>query len=127
MKYMKVKSVLMFLLSVGVIASVGFSIGAHADDEDEIDEEDIVIKSATVSQAVQQASGVKKTKMITKTVTDPATTVVVNELRTVELADGDRDGLVDTEDPHPNIPEVYLVKDDNSNGIVDTFENYAIQ
>lgn len=36
--------------------------------------------------------------------------------------DSDNDGLADDKDPHPQIPEVYIVEDYNRNGIVDKYE-----
>ena len=43
--------------------------------------------------------------------------------RTIILKDSDGDGLSDANDPHPNIPEIYIVEDGDSNGIVDKFES----
>lgn len=40
----------------------------------------------------------------------------------VTFSDSDGDGLLDENDPHPSIAEIYIVKDDNLNGIVDDFE-----
>jgi hypothetical protein len=50
-----------------------------------------------------------------KTTTDISTETVIQK-------DSDGDGLLDEQDPHPNIPEIYIVTDDNRNGIVDQFE-----
>ncbi len=36
--------------------------------------------------------------------------------------DSDGDGLLNKDDPHPDMAEIYIVKDDNRNGIVDNFE-----
>ena len=41
----------------------------------------------------------------------------------VTLKDSDGDGLLDDEDPHPEVAEIYIVTDDNGNGIVDEFED----
>lgn len=48
------------------------------------------------------------------------TTDVVTQ--TTVQKDSDGDGILDAVDPHPNIQEIYIVKDDNKNGIVDKFE-----
>lgn len=51
-----------------------------------------------------------------------AETIVSESTQTVILKDSDGDGILDESDPHPNVPEIYIVKDDNRNGIVDDFE-----
>ena len=48
---------------------------------------------------------------------------VSNNTTSVILKDSDGDGLLDRDDPHPNVPEIYIVVDENKNGIVDGFEN----
>ncbi|MDO8529178.1 MAG: hypothetical protein Q7S18_00740 [bacterium] len=52
----------------------------------------------------------------------PVTTTQTSTQTTI-IKDSDGDGLIDSEDPHPNIPEIYIVEDNNLNGIVDKFEN----
>lgn len=52
---------------------------------------------------------------------DSETTVSKNT-ETVILKDTDGDGILDKDDPHPDIAEIYIVFDDNKNGIVDNFE-----
>jgi hypothetical protein len=42
--------------------------------------------------------------------------------KTIVQKDSDGDGLLDPNDPHPNIPEIYIVIDEDKNGIVDQFE-----
>ncbi len=44
------------------------------------------------------------------------------ETKTVTLQDSDGDGILDKDDPHPTIPEIYIVEDNDKNGIVDKFE-----
>jgi hypothetical protein len=137
---LKLKNFFVLLLSVFVFFSIGFSMVASADDDeqedDEREEQQIVtpiiqpIAQPVVQSVIQpeekvQDEKVTKPKIITKKITDPPTKVIVNELRNFELSDSDLDGLIDAEDPHPEKPEIYLVKDDNNNGIVDTFENYV--
>ena len=50
------------------------------------------------------------------------TTTTSKSVETVILKDGDGDGILDKDDVHPAIAEIYIVKDDNKNGIVDNFE-----
>lgn len=51
-----------------------------------------------------------------------AATDVSTSTQTITLDDSDGDGLLDNEDPHPDIPEIYIVEDKNLNGIVDLIE-----
>lgn len=51
------------------------------------------------------------------------TATVKTSTQTTIIKDSDGDGFVDSEDPHPNISEIYIVEDVNLNGIVDKFEN----
>ncbi len=51
-----------------------------------------------------------------------AATSVSSSTQTITLKDSDGDGLLDGNDPHPSIPEIYIVEDNNLNGIVDYFE-----
>ena len=53
---------------------------------------------------------------------DKPKTTVSTSVRTILIPDTDGDGLVDSKDPHPKIQEIYIVEDENNNGIVDTFE-----
>jgi hypothetical protein len=103
----KKKISLIILLSVFLLV-IGM-LFAKADDDD--DEEGDNSSRETV-------------EYITKTVVvEPAKTVYEKVIKSVEFPDADRDGLADVEDPHPNVAEIYIVKDDNQNGIVDQFEN----
>lgn len=83
-------------------------VSVHAEDEedeeDEKDEEDDDDRSSSSSSAAQ-----------TQTYTTSST-------RVITLKDSDGDGILDKDDPHPNIPEIYIVDDVNLNGIVDKFE-----
>ena len=49
-------------------------------------------------------------------------TSVETSVSTVILKDSDGDNILDRDDAHPNTPEIYIVRDDNLNGIVDDFE-----
>jgi hypothetical protein len=119
--------------SVSIFFLIGFSIIAHADigeteNGDSNENKTVqqpVVQSVAQPAAVPQETKTTKPKTVTQTIIDPPTTVVTYQAKTIEYADSDRDGLIDIEDPHPNIPEIYFVKDDNFNGIVDTFENYV--
>lgn len=42
--------------------------------------------------------------------------------KTIILKDSDGDGFLDSDDPHPEVAEIYIVSDKNNNGIVDSFE-----
>jgi hypothetical protein len=49
-------------------------------------------------------------------------TKVTTTTKDITYKDSDGDGIFDVNDPHPNVAEIYVVKDDNWNGIVDVFE-----
>ena len=51
-----------------------------------------------------------------------AKTVTSTSTKVITLKDSDGDGLLDKDDPHPNIAEIYIVEDEDKNGIVDSFE-----
>jgi hypothetical protein len=138
MGYFKFKNFFVILLSLMVFLSLGSSIVAHADedenedayetatkDEEEDDEDNYEQQVAQpIETSVAEVPSVKaeKPKVTTQTIVDPPTFVTVNETKTIEVSDRDRDGLIDSEDPHPDMAEIYFVKDDNQNGIVDDFE-----
>jgi uncharacterized membrane protein len=50
------------------------------------------------------------------------TTSVSKSVDTIILKDSDGDGILDKDDKHPNMAEIYIVEDNNKNGIVDKFE-----
>ena len=50
------------------------------------------------------------------------TTTVTTSTKVITLPDTDGDGILDKDDPHPTISEIYIVDDNNLNGIVDKFE-----
>jgi hypothetical protein len=58
----------------------------------------------------------------TKTIVTPSKTITKTVMVDKVLKDSDRDGIIDDEDPHPNIAEIYIVRDDNLNGIDDNYE-----
>jgi hypothetical protein len=129
MKYIKIKNFFVLLLSLMVFFSIGFSMVAHADDDEEgKDDEDRyeqqAVQPATETVTTPREVKVEKPKTVTQTIVDPPTTIVTYQTSTVEYADNDRDGLVDSLDPHPTVAEIYFVKDVDFNGIVDTFEYY---
>jgi hypothetical protein len=100
-KKFKISLVIFLLLVV-------FSIATRlvlADDDDEEDDDRPVTSSSSSSN-----SGTK-----TEVTTNVSTETIVQK-------DSDGDGLLDPNDPHLNIPEIYIVSDDNRNGIVDRFE-----
>ena len=47
---------------------------------------------------------------------------VSKNTRTIVLKDSDGDGILDGEDPHPDVAEIYIVEDEDKNGIVDIYE-----
>ncbi len=78
------------------------------DDEDDDDEEE---HSSASDSGNSSNNGSTKTEITTNINT-----------KTIVQKDSDGDGLLDEKDPHPTIPEIYIVADDDVNGIVDQFE-----
>lgn len=117
-KYMRV-GILSVLVFLGVVAVAGYA--AHAERDDEGGGSDDTYSSSSSSSNSSSSASTPKMKAIqvTTMVPEPVTTV---ENVTVTKTDTDGDGLFDDEDPHPTIPEVLIVTDDNHNGIVDAFE-----
>lgn len=113
-----------FVLAFALIFAAGpiaFSV-IHAQDDEEEEQED---KDDNEDDDDEEGGDDEEenSKTYTKTiVVSPARVVIENQTQTVFLPDYDRDGIADNEDLHPDIAEMFIVKDDNSNGIVDTFE-----
>lgn len=107
MKINKQKLSLILIIALFLLVSGIFFVRAEDDDEEDGDS----------NQADTQ-------QYITKTiVVEPAKTIYEKVIRNIEFSDTDHDGLINEEDPHPSVAEIYVVKDDNQNGIVDEFEN----
>jgi hypothetical protein len=118
---LKRKMVKILSLSLLIIGS-GFSVFnfVHADDEYEQDDDAVVETTTSVAPSVTKK---QTTKTVTQTVVvTPEMIVTENQIQTISLPDRDRDGIPDGEDAHPDIAEIYIVKDENLNGVVDTFE-----
>ena len=106
------KRLSLFSLSL-VLAFSLFNIARSDDDEDESDDEDEYEESAPrTTTTASSSSNSKATTEIKVTTTS----------RDITYKDSDGDGILDIDDPHPKISEIYIVKDDNQNGIVDSFE-----
>ena len=89
------------------------------DDEDEDDEDDDDDNNNDNGSAGNSSSSTK-TKTVTTYVKLPDQIIK----KTIEetIYDSDGDGVFDPEDPTPNLHDVFLVKDENRNGIVDEYE-----
>lgn len=110
-------SLLPLLISAALLAGI-YAVRA---DDGEIENENESTIPATVQTPAKttQKSTSKTTKQI---ITIPAKTIVKTVLKDVVLKDSDRDGLFDDQDPYPTIPEIYIVRDDNNNGVVDQYD-----
>jgi hypothetical protein len=76
-----------------------------ADDDDDEEGDDRPASSSSSSS--------NDTKVETSVKVDTKTTII---------RDSDGDGIFDGQDIHPGISEIYIVEDNNFNGIVDKFE-----
>lgn len=105
----KILSLLFVLLFVGTFSLV--AVRAEDDDEDEYEEQE-----DREDDDEEKSSGSSGAKTIAQT------TSVSKSVETVILKDSDGDGILDKDDKHPNMAEIYIVEDNNKNGIVDKFE-----
>jgi hypothetical protein len=111
MKNIYIKHLLLILVMMATIFILAGGFLAQADDEADEGEGDFQesvvkeVKPSTTSTKVRQES---------------ASTSV--ETKTTILNDSDGDGILDKDDSHPSVPEIYIVEDSNKNGIVDKFE-----
>lgn len=111
--FKKYTASLFILLSIATAASLVVFRVTHAEDDDNEEESDDREDDSKNSDS----------RAYTETViVKPAQTVIENKIQTIYLPDRDRDGIADSKDQHPEIAEIYIVKDDNLNGIVDSFE-----
>ena len=108
------KYLIFVLVWVAILAVTPF---VRAEDDENDDEEEYASTSSNTSTADVAAKTVKQT------IKDPDQIITTTETKTISLPDRDKDGVADDEDPHPDIPEIYIASDNNANGIVDSFEN----
>lgn len=111
----------LFLVPALLFSSIaGFVRAEEDDDEDRYENE----SRSTNDQASDSEPSQTKTKTVKQTIIiSPAKMVTENITQDILLSDKDFDGIPDSEDPHPDIAEIYMVSDDNLNGIVDDLEN----
>ena len=112
---------LLFLV-FGSVALTTYQNILHAEDDEEEHEEDDHESDDSRKTSTENTSPTKQSSITNQPTLIPVTTITQQEVTTV-LTDSDGDGLYDNEDPHPNIPEIYIVHDDNKNGIADRFES----
>lgn len=126
---MQKKKYSLTVLSIILILGTGLLFvfkGVHADDEEDDSDEYEYEDAAPESVATPTVTTKDETTTEKQTiVVTPERVVTENKVVTISLPDRDRDGIADQDDPHPDIPEVYIVSDDNQNGIVDTLEYAA--
>ena len=96
----------------------------HAEDDEEEEEDDREEDDNDEEDARQDdsQSTSNKSRTTKQPTLIPVTTTTQQKITTV-LVDSDGDGLYDNEDPHPSIPEILIVYDDNRNGIADHVES----
>lgn len=102
---------LIFLIAISLFAG-SFSAWAE-DDEDEDENEEESSQESVVKEVQTPTTSTKVEKPTTSTSVETKTTI---------LRDSDGDGILDKDDTHPTIAEIYIVEDSNKNGIVDKFE-----
>lgn len=104
-----------FILGIGVFQYVS----AEDDErEDEYEQED----SKDDDDEDEKNDDQKEEETITQTVKLPDKIITKTIIENITKKDSDRDGLLDENDPHPNIAEMYVVNDNNNNGIDDKYD-----
>lgn len=96
------KKLIPLLLASFLLIYFGISQLAFAEDDDD----DEKSKTQLVDQIIQLPD-----RYVTKTI-----------IENIIKKDSDRDGLLDENDPHPEIAEIYIVSDENKNGIDDKYD-----
>lgn len=97
----------------GLSGDNGFVRTAWADDDEDDDEDEDEDEEEDEYRSTSTSSSSSSGNTSVKTNVDTQITV---------FKDSDGDGLLNKDDPHPDMAEIYIVKDDNRNGIVDSFE-----
>ncbi len=117
---LSVASLLFFAFSSMAFTSHWNTVHAEDDEEQEDDREEDDNDEEEAKDDSQPDSN--KSTTLKQPALVPITTTTQQKITTV-LVDSDGDGLYDNEDPHPSIPEIFIVYDDNRNGIADHFES----
>lgn len=104
----------LLILLVALLASFSFVRAEDDEYENDDDEEEV--------EQVQDEKKPTVPKNTVQVITIPAKTITRTVMKDVILIDSDRDGLFDENDPHPSIAEIYIVFDENRNGIADQYE-----
>lgn len=103
------------LLIVMFFAVGSWAVRAEDDEREEEDEEHQEDREDDEDEEDESRSSAKTDTKVSQTTTSQS-------VETVILKDGDGDGILDKDDAHPAVAEIYIVKDDDKNGIVDSFE-----
>lgn len=90
----------------------------HCEEDEEEEDDDEEDKDESGDDEKED----EKTANETYTITEPARTVTNTVMKTRIVIDTDQDGIPDGEDPHPDIAEIYVVSDDDRDGISDWLE-----
>lgn len=110
--------ILTFVFIVGGIASSIFFVNISiADEYDEYDSYDRSDEYDEYDKDDESDDSSSKVEVKSNTYVN-----VAKSTQSVVLEDKDGDGLLDESDPHPEMPEIYIVVDDDRDGIVDSFE-----
>lgn len=125
------KKNLFLFFAVSLIIFAGMlsnSYFAHAEDDDKYEQDgddDYRPTTTAAPVAAVQETGTSTPKPETykqTIIVTPAQIVTEYQNQTISLPDRDFDGIADVDDQYPDVADIYIVKDENGNGIVDTFE-----
>ncbi|MFZ2153700.1 MAG: hypothetical protein WAV16_00540 [Candidatus Moraniibacteriota bacterium] len=98
-----------------ILFSVAGNLAVYAEDDEREDEDEEHQEEREDDEDDDDSSSKNSTKVV-------QTSSTSKSVETIILKDSDGDGILDKDDAHPQVAEIYIVKDDNRNGIVDSFE-----
>lgn len=103
-------------ISISIFGNYAY---AEEDDDDDERDEDGKDESSKAQESGSSNATPKETVQIIKL---PDQIITKTILETEYEPDTDGDGIIDKDDPHPTIAEIYIVSDNNLNGMDDNYE-----
>lgn len=118
----KIKSVAFFLFLA--VLSFGFAALKYPVDNSFVLAEDEGSEGSEGSGGSEGGSEGKYEYVTETVIVTPSRTVYEEQTLEIALPDIDRDGIADENDPHPDVAEIYVVKDEDKDGIDDEYERF---
>jgi hypothetical protein len=115
----KASKIKKFGYTLGLLLIMGLSAAVEAADDNENEDNYIISNQSALPN---QSAATSQTSSSSQSPVKVAASTVTTSTKVITLKDSDGDGLLDGDDPHPSIAEIYIVTDEDKNGIVDSFE-----